>query len=57
MMHGSLLSQSTHASDHGHSASQEWVDAVDTDSCVPDTYAQTNYVEVRSSSRRLFFYL
>ncbi|EIM86333.1 uncharacterized protein STEHIDRAFT_157835 [Stereum hirsutum FP-91666 SS1] len=37
--------ESTHASDHGHSSSEEWINAVDGDSCVPDSYAQSNYVE------------
>ncbi|EIN11314.1 hypothetical protein PUNSTDRAFT_131480 [Punctularia strigosozonata HHB-11173 SS5] len=39
------IHESTHASDHGHSSSDAWISAVDGDSCVPDTYAQINYVE------------
>lgn len=37
--------ESAHASDHGHSSSSDWIDAVDGDTCVPDVYAQKNYVE------------
>jgi hypothetical protein len=40
-----FIHESAHSFDKGKSGSQEWIDAVTKDSCVPDPYANTNYVE------------
>lgn len=45
-MHVSVfIHESAHSFDKGKSASTEWYNAVAKDTCVPDPYATTNYVE------------
>jgi hypothetical protein len=45
-MHVSVfIHESAHSFDKGKSDSEEWRNAVAKDSCVPDAYANTNYVE------------
>ncbi len=40
-----FIHESAHSFDKGKSSSQEWQNAIAKDSCVPDAYANTNYVE------------
>ncbi|CAF1106878.1 unnamed protein product [Didymodactylos carnosus] len=45
-MHISVfIHESAHSTDRGTSASNNWCDAVEQDSCVPDGYANSNYAD------------
>ncbi|CAF4735504.1 unnamed protein product [Rotaria sp. Silwood1] len=45
-MHVSVfIHESAHSMDRGKSASREWHDAVARDSCVPDSYANSNFAD------------
>ncbi|KAA6417117.1 MAG: hypothetical protein FRX49_12922 [Trebouxia sp. A1-2] len=51
-----LVHESTHAQDQGFSGSKAYLQAIGSDPCVPDDYAQTNNVECYAQDMVVFLY-
>lgn len=51
-----LVHESTHAQDQGFSGSNAYLQAIGSDTCVPDDYAQTNNVECYAQDMVVFLY-
>ena len=51
-----FVHESSHAQDQGFSKSQGYLEAIGSDSCVPDDYAQTNNVECYAQDMVVFLY-
>jgi len=51
-----LVHESTHAQDQGFSGSKAYLQAIGSDTCVPDDYAQTNNVECYAQDMVVFLY-
>lgn len=51
-----LVRESTHAQDQGFSGSKAYLQAIGSDTCVPDDYAQTNNVECYAQDMVVFLY-
>ena len=51
-----LVHESTHAQDQSFSGSKAYLEAIGSDSCVPDDYAQTNNVECYAQDMVVFLY-
>lgn len=52
-----FIHESSHATDQGVSSSQDWIQAVADSGCVPDAYANTNYVEDFAQVSVVYTYL
>lgn len=51
-----MIHESAHAQDHGFSSSDPFLTAIGSDTCVPDSYAQTNNVECYAQAMVVFLY-
>ena len=51
-----LVHESSHAQDQGFSGSSTYLNAIGSDTCVPDSYAQTNNVECYARDMVVFLY-